>query len=290
MSGAPRFGVAGNPLNFKRSCDRGETLLAPRWLAESGLDAYEYEAVRGVSITPERARRLGEAAGTHRIALSVHAPYYTNFTSLDPDVIRKSVDHLTRSVRIAAAMGARVVVLHPGWYKGHSEPATALDRCKTVLAEALAALQSIDEEVLIAPETSGQRAQFGSLDEILSLCAIHPRLTPCLDFAHMHARHNGWTFDDDAFDEVFGRVEQALGRKKLERAHIHYYPVEYGERGERCHHAFDEPEFGPRPEPFIAALHRWRLAPTVICESRDSQDTDALLMKEMYYGGMQRGL
>jgi deoxyribonuclease-4 len=147
---------------------------------------------------------------------------------------------------------------------------------------ALAALEDIDRRVLVAPETSGAHAQFGSLDEILALCAAHPRLVPCLDFAHIHARLNGYLFDAGAFDAVFRRVEQTLGREKLERAHIHYYPVEYGPRGERCHHAFEEPDYGPRPEPFVAALRRWGLSPTVICESRDRQDVDALLMKRMY--------
>ena len=283
MNPTARFGVAGNPPNFKQSPDRGETLRAPRWLAEIGLDAYEYAAVRGVAMKEDRALALGEAAGRHGITLSVHAPYYINFTSIDRDTITKSIRHLCDSVRIAALMGARVVVVHPGWYKGHTDPATALDRCLETLPEALDVIATIDEHVLIAPETSGSVSQFGCLDEILAVCDLHPRLVPCLDFAHMHARMIGLEFDDATFDRVFSRVKDALGRDKLEQAHIHYYPVEYGDKGERRHHSFDEPEFGPRPEPFVAALHHWSLTPTVICESRDRQDTDALLMKKLYY-------
>lgn len=282
MKPAPRFGVAGNPPHFKRSADRGESTRAPHWLAAIGLDAYEYEAVHGVTMTDERARTLGEAAWAHGIVLSVHAPYYTNLASLDPSTAANSIRYLRQSVHLAATMGARVVVLHPGWYKGHTNPATALDRCLDTLSTALVEIEEADGEVLIAPETCGLKAQVGSLDEILVLCTLHPRLVPCLDFAHIHARANGRPFDDAAFDDIFSRVERTLGRETLERAHIHYYPVEYADRGERCHHAFDEPEFGPRPEPFIAALHRWNLTPTVICESRDKQDIDALLMKKLY--------
>ncbi len=280
----PRFGVSGNPLNFNRSQEKGDTLRAPAWLEDMGLDAYEYAAVRGVNMKEARARALGEAAENHGIRLSVHAPYFTNFTSQDPEKITSSIRHLSESVQIASWMGARSVVLHPGWYKGHDSPQSALVRCMETLPRALEALESFDEKVFVAPETSGSVAQFGGLDEILSICTLHPRLVPCLDFAHMHARLIGHEFDDAAFDEVFRLIEKNLGREKLEKSHIHYYPVEYGPKGEKCHHAFDEPEFGPRPEPFIAALRRWNLNPTVICESRDRQDLDALLMKEMYLG------
>lgn len=279
---SPCFGVAGNPPNFKRSAYRGDTLIAPQWLREIGLDAYEYEAVRGVNVTKERANVLGEAAQAHGITLSLHAPYYTNFASLESETICNSIRHLTESVHAASQMGARVVVLHPGWYKGHSEPGQALERCCETLFTAMGQLSSLDERTLIAPETSGSLAQFGSLEEILSLCRIHPRLIPCLDFAHMHARQSGRLFDADAFDTVFSRVETVLGREKLNQVHVHYYPVGYGPRGEKSHHSFDEPDFGPRPEPFVDALHRWGLAPTVICESRERQDLDALLMKRLY--------
>lgn len=287
--GSPRFGVAGNAPNFKQSAYRGDTLLAPRWLREIGLEAYEYEAVRGVGISEKRAAVLGEAADANGITLSLHAPYYTNFASLDPETIRNSTRHLTESVRAASQMGARVVVLHPGWYKGHREAERALERCCETLLSALAEIDSIDERTLIAPETSGSLAQFGSIDEILSLCRIHSRLVPCLDFAHMHARQSGRPFNADAFDAVFSGVERVLGREKLNQLHVHYYPVGYGPRGERGHRAFDEPDYGPRPEPFVDALHRWGLAPTVICESRDRQDLDALLMKRLYETKREQG-
>ena len=282
MPQSPQFGVSGNPLNFKKSQDKGDTLKAPVWLNALGLNAYEYAAVRGVNMKESRARALGEAAGENQIRLSVHAPYYINFTSPDPETITSSIRHLKESVQIAAWMGAYAVVLHPGWYKGHSVPGSALERCLETIPAAIDVLSEVDDSVLVAPETSGSIAQFGDLEEILAVCKLHPRLVPCLDFAHMHARQLGKTFDASAFDEVFGRVKEALGERKLNLTHIHYYPVEYGERGERCHHSFEEPEYGPHPEPFVDALHRWQLNPVVICESRDRQDLDALLMKRLY--------
>ena len=52
------FGPAGNADSFpyKSSAD------APRWLAELGLNAYEYQCGKGVNIREETARKLGSAA------------------------------------------------------------------------------------------------------------------------------------------------------------------------------------------------------------------------------------
>ena len=52
------FGPAGNAESFpyKSSAD------APRWLAELGLDCYEYQCGKGVNVREETARNIGAAA------------------------------------------------------------------------------------------------------------------------------------------------------------------------------------------------------------------------------------
>ena len=52
------FGPAGNAESFpyKSSAD------APRWLAELGLDCYEYQCGKGVNVREETARNMGAAA------------------------------------------------------------------------------------------------------------------------------------------------------------------------------------------------------------------------------------
>ena len=52
------FGPAGNAESFpyKSSVD------APRWLAELGLDCYEYQCGKGVNVREETARNIGAAA------------------------------------------------------------------------------------------------------------------------------------------------------------------------------------------------------------------------------------
>ena len=58
------FGPAGNAESFpyKSSVD------APRWLAELGLDCYEYQCGKGVNVREETARNIGAAAVAAGIA------------------------------------------------------------------------------------------------------------------------------------------------------------------------------------------------------------------------------
>jgi len=54
--GRLRFGPAGKPTNFS-----GDYEEVPPLLRQMGLDALEYEAVRGVRVTKEKAERIREA-------------------------------------------------------------------------------------------------------------------------------------------------------------------------------------------------------------------------------------
>ena len=70
-----KFGPGGNSVEFaaaklKKASD------VPKWVFEYGLDAYEYEAGRGVSGSMENFISLGENAKAYGIELSFHAPYY----------------------------------------------------------------------------------------------------------------------------------------------------------------------------------------------------------------------
>jgi len=55
--GRLRFGPAGKPTNFS-----GDYEEVPPLLRQMGLDALEYEAVRGVRVTKEKAERIREAS------------------------------------------------------------------------------------------------------------------------------------------------------------------------------------------------------------------------------------
>ena len=104
------FGPAGNAQSFpyKSSVD------APRWLAELGLDCYEYQCGKGVNVGEDTARKIGAAARAHGIRLSLHAPYFINLANPDPDSLKKTVGYIVDACRAADWMGAGRVVIHSG--------------------------------------------------------------------------------------------------------------------------------------------------------------------------------
>ena len=95
------FGPAGNAESFpyKSSVD------APRWLAELGLDCYEYQCGKGVNVREETARNIGAAAVAAGIRLSLHAPYFINLANPDPESLQKTSVTSPRLVRRRTGWG-----------------------------------------------------------------------------------------------------------------------------------------------------------------------------------------
>ena len=108
-----RFGPAGNCDRFYAE-NHKSTLEAPAWLAAQGLDAFEYSAGRGVSLSEKTARAIGQQARLHGVALSIHAPYYINCAAAGPEKREKSIQYLLDAARACCWMGGERVVFHVG--------------------------------------------------------------------------------------------------------------------------------------------------------------------------------
>ena len=281
-----KFGTAGNSRSFYDAGCKSST-QAPEWLAARGLDAYEYAAGRGVALSDDTARAIGDNARRWGITVSIHAPYYINCAALDPDKREKSFGYIMDSARAVTLMGGARVVFHPGSEKGgHAE---ALERALEFMRECIARLDALGyEQVNLCPETMGKRNTLGTLDDVIALCGVDPRVTPTLDFAHMHARELGALNSEADFERVLDALERALwpGRagampERLRHFHAHFSHVQYAACGERRHMSFADPGFGPDFGQLARVLARRGLEPTVICESRDTQAEDALAMRDM---------
>lgn len=280
MSGEARFGPAGNAKSFYEEGYKS-SLDAPAWLRKAGLGAYEYQCVRGVNIGEKAARALGEKAAENDVALSIHAPYYINLASEDPEQVNKSKNHLLKALRAARWMGATRVVFHAGSVRGDRKE--ALKRARKALAQTLdeAAREGLGD-ILLAPETLGRYSYLGLLEEILDLCRVGPNLIPCVDFGHLHAITHGHFTDRAAYALVLDLVGEVLGEEVLRRLHIHFSPVEFGEKGERRHRTLAEAGYGPEFAPLAALLVERELTPIVICESNGTQAEDACVYREIY--------
>ena len=278
-----KFGPAGNAESFpyKSSVD------APRWLSELGLDAYEYQCGKGVNVGEETARKLGAAAAANGVTLSLHAPYFINLANPDPESLKKTTGYVIAACRAADWMGAARVVIHSGALMKRTRR-EAQDIALKSLREIVSA---VDGEglghITLCPETMGKINQLGDLDEVLELCTLDGRLTPCIDFGHLYARTLGELEGREACVRMLDRVAEVLGEERASRFHSHFSKIQFTPNGgEKMHLTFDQDEFGPDPAPLMAEIARRGWSPTFICESAGTQAEDAVTMKTLYQAAL----
>jgi len=275
-----KFGPAGNAENFpyKSSVD------APRWMAELGLDCYEYQCGKGIHVGEDTARKVGGNAAEHGITLSVHAPYFINLANPDPDSLAKTTGYITGACLVASQMGANRVIIHSGALMKRSRR-EALDIAMRSLKHVISVCDDMGfGHIALCPETMGKINQLGDLDEVLELCTLDARLVPCVDFGHLYARSLGADDGQEAMERILDRMEQVLGSDRASRFHSHFSHIEFTPNGgEKCHRTFEESGgYGPDWTPLAAAVARRGWSPTFICESAGTQAKDALIMKNIY--------
>lgn len=276
-----RFGPAGNSQSFY---DQGfkHTWQAPAWIAEQGLNAFEYSGGHGINMKEESARKIGGEAAAHGIALSIHAPYYINLANATPEGFEKNLHYLMSSARAVDWMGGDRVILHMGSPKG-MEYAEAMQNVREGLLEIRKRL--VDDglaHVRLCPETMGRDGQLGSLEDVLSVCEMEEGFLPNIDFAHLHARGRGALNEEEDFDAILRRMLEVLGRERVQCFHSHFCHIEYTTAGEKRHHTFADTQFGPDFRLLAPCLLRHGLTPRIICESSGTQAEDAREMRDIY--------
>ena len=277
-----RFGPAGNSDSFSRV--HRSSLAAPGWIAERGLDCYEYQCGKGVNVREETARNIGAAAVAAGIRLSLHAPYFINLANPDPESLQKTIGYITAACQAADWMGAGRVVIHSGALMKRTRR-EALDIALRSLKAVIAACDDAGYgHIALCPETMGKINQLGDLEEVLELCTLDERLIPCIDFGHLYARSLGADDGAEAFGRMLDRVESVLGQSRASVFHSHFSHIQFTPGGgEKCHRTFDDDDgYGPDWAPLARAIARRGWSPTFICESAGTQAKDALTMKRIY--------
>ncbi|RLF17014.1 MAG: deoxyribonuclease IV [Thermoprotei archaeon] len=274
--GRTRFGPAGRPINYK-----GPTEKIPEYLkTQEGLDAFEYQAVRGVRISKEKAEELGNNAKEFDVLLSLHAPYAINLSSSSEETRKASIERLVLSMQAAQWMGARIVVFHPGYY-GKFSKEEALELCITALKEVNERASSLGiKHVFLGPETMGKLSQVGSVEEIITMCENVPNAVPVIDWAHIHARTGGSLRRKDDYLKILDIIEKRLGSDVVSNLHCHFTKVEFTKKGERRHRRLDEEGYGPDFEILATIIVEHGYSFTIISES-PVLDKDAIVMKSI---------
>lgn len=275
----PTFGPGGNGEWFKSEGGKA-TVQAPGWLASKGLDAYEYEAGKGVNAGEGVLRAIGEKAREHGILMSLHAPYFISLSSVEEEKRNNSIAYIQKSLWAADLLGADTIVIHSGSAGKISREEAMRLSCDTLsrLMETIG-----DTSVRLGIETMGKVNQLGTLDEVIEQCKVDRHFHPVVDFGHLNARDRGGVFaTKDDYRRVFHTIAEGLGDEYATHLHCHFSKIEYTDAGEKRHLTFADEIYGPSFEPLIEAIIQDNLFPRLICESDGTMAEDALAMKEYW--------
>lgn len=164
----------------------------------------------------EEARRCMEENGIQNFI--VHAPYIINLANtVKPETFEIAVEFLGIELERTAAMGAEILVLHPGAHVGAGEEA-GIAR----IIEGLDQVMSKDMPVHIALETmAGKGSEIGKTFEELKAIydGVHypEHLRVCLDTCHIHDA--GYDIVND-YEGVLAHFDEVLGLDQIAAIHI----------------------------------------------------------------------
>lgn len=221
-----RIGQAGIPLSCKGRTNK-DGLAYTRNILD--LNAMEIQFVRGLYVMPdEEAEFMKEYSEENDIELHVHAPYYINLAG--DEEVELSIEKVVSSAKLAGKMGAKTVVVHPGYYGEENEKKT-MKRIIKNTKKIYNILKKGKIKVEIGLETMGKQKVFGSLDEIIEVCSSVKGTIPVIDLGHIHARGNGCLKERKDFEEIFEKLKPL----KLKHYLIHVTGVLY-ENGSELYH------------------------------------------------------
>lgn len=297
-----RIGVGGYPPAYDKTPFRNNRMKIFEWLRSLDLNAFEAEMTYGPRTPLQTCQTMRNLSREFDIKISIHAAYYIVLTSTDKDKVARSINMLKRTFELADIMGADTVVLHPGsLYKKISGEVTEI-----LGNNVLDFFHQVGKtNIGLFLETAGKKAQFGSVEEILSVTKLVEGAYPCIDFGHVHARSGGELREDKAIDDVFSLLAENGALDEGNRIHFHYTPIHYGVRGEIQHRKIDDiysvddaitssdmnqtgQLYFPRYNRIIENLAKLSIPATIISETRNSQEKGAMAMRA-YYNAMLEG-
>jgi len=267
-----RFGTVGSPIGTPKK--PGGSAGAIKFSKSIGLEALELGWVRAVRVSEATCDAIKQAGEAEGVKLSVHAPYFIN---LNADVVEwpKSRQRLMDAAHYGNLAGCTDIVFHPGSYF-ERPPEEVLKVAIPRLQGCVDELRAGGNSVTLRPETMGKSAMLGSLEDTLEMSKAIKGVEPCLDFAHLHARPgNGSVNTYDEWSSYLELYRKTLGKKALERLHIHLSGIEYGPKGEKNHLKLEEADLDL--EALLCALKDFDCAGRILCES-PVMEKDALIM------------
>lgn len=275
------FGPSGHDETFVQEGYQA-TIQMPKWLHDKGLELFEYSFGRGVRVSAETADAIGNEADKYGIEMSVHAPYFINFASVEQEKADNSITYLTSSLKILRHFHGNRCVFHPG-AEGKQPRNEAFAHTLDNFTRALDVIKANgDDDLIICPETMGKQAQIGTVDEVIKLCQLAPNVYPCVDFGHVNSLLGGALKTADDFQRIIDAMFDGIGEEKTKNMHVHFSKIMYGAKGEIKHLTFADNVYGPEFEPLCEVIVKNNLTPHILSESAGTQMLDSLYMKNCY--------
>ena len=222
-----RIGPAGIPLSCKGRTHKDGVVYTKKNL---DLNAIEIQFVRGLyMMSDEESQFIKDFSRENDIEIHVHAPYYINLAG-DDEEVKMSFEKIKNSAQMADKMGAKTVIIHPGYYGEISEKKTL----KKIIKNTKKITGYLKKEKIksrLGLETMGKQKVFGSLDEIVSVCKEVKEVVPVIDLGHIHARGNGCLKEREDFEKIFTTLKPL----RLKQYLIHVTGVLY-ENGNEYYH------------------------------------------------------
>src|SRR3982751_3004739 len=189
-----RFGPSGLPV--------GSFGEAAAELQSSGYRAVEIGFAGGFWLDYDTAPQLGEALRAADIALSVHAPLAAFMGHADRGKkFKMALGMLDHTAGLAKAIGAKLIVFHPGFLLGREREQAVADVVDQ-LGDLRERLEAKGRLVPFGVEVMGRVRDLGTVDDVLAIAAAVDFVRPVLDFAHMHATSDGAFLDAGHFAEA----------------------------------------------------------------------------------------
>jgi deoxyribonuclease-4 len=269
------FGTPGIPV----STEPRDTLNGIRQVRALGLDAMELEFVRNINVSPEKAPLVRKAAEDADIILTCHGQYWVNLAAPDKAKMEASIQRMIDAATRIHECGGWSITWHTAFYLGRpKEQVYAI--VKKNFQHVLKVLHDKGiRDVWLRPETTGKESQWGDLRECIRLSQELEGVLPCIDFAHMHARHNGTNNTLGEFRQMLTEYEQGLGREGLDNMHIQLSGVHYTKAGEINHLNLKESDMNWKD--LLKAWKEFRIKGVVIDESPNIEQ-DALLLQKTW--------
>ena len=270
------FGTVGSPISTPKK--PGGSVGAIQQIAALGLGCLELGWVQSVRVSESTCQQIKQTSEENAIRISVHAPYFINLNA-SVEEWPNSRKRLMDAARFGYLAGATDIIFHPGSYFNQPKQ-EILDRAIQRLSACVEELDQSGIKVILRPETMGKIAMLGSIQDVLQMAREVPRVAPCLDFAHLHARSGDGSINTTTeWLMILDQYAQALGPSSLQHLHIHMSGIEYSSKGERNHLPIIESDFDLHA--LFQALHLRGCAGRILCESPKMED-DALLMKQTW--------